>query len=42
MILVKNKHKIPAPEPESIPDSSSPAASSPEADSFSDKLGKIK
>ena len=42
MILVKNKHKIPAPEPDSIPDSSSPASSPPEADSIPDKLGKIK
>ena len=42
MRLVKNKHKIPAPEPDSIPDSSSPDSSSPEADSIPDKLGKIK
>ena len=51
--LVKNKQKIPAPEPDSIPDpsssdSSSPEAestpdeSSPEAGSIPDKLGKIK
>ena len=48
MRLVKNKQNIPAPEPDSIPDSSSPEAgsipdkSSPEADSIPDKLGKIK
>ena len=51
--LVKNKQIIPAPEPDSNPDSSSsdsssPEASSildessPEADSIPDKLGKIK
>ena len=53
MRLVKNNHNIPAPEPDSIPDSSSPDSSSPEAgsipeesspeaDSISDKLGKIR
>ena len=53
MRLVKNKQNIPAPNPDSIPDSSSPDSSSPEADSIpdealpeadsiSDKLGKIK
>ena len=50
--LVKNKQNIPAPEPDSIPDSSSPDSSSPEegsipdssspeADSIPDKLSKI-
>ena len=34
MRLVKNKQNIPAPEPDSIPDSSSP-----EADHIPDKLG---
>ena len=53
MRLVKNNQNIPAPEPDSIPDSSSPDSSSleagsipeespPEADSISDKLGKIR
>ena len=53
MRLFKNEHIIPAPEPDSIPDSSCPDSSSPEtgsipdesspeADSISDKLGKIK
>ena len=53
MTLVKNKQNIPAPEPDSIPDSSSPDSSSPEAgsipdesspetDSIPDKLGKLK
>ena len=40
--LVKNKQNIPAPEPDSIPDASSPDESSPEADSIADKLGKIR
>ena len=50
---MKNKQNIPAPNPDSIPDSSSPDSSSPEADSIpdeaspeadsiSDKLGEIK
>ena len=50
MRLVKNKQNIPTPEPDSIPDSSSPDSpspeagfipdeSSPEANSVSDKLG---
>ena len=53
MRLVKNNQNIPAPEPDSIPDSSSPDSSfpkagsipeesSPEADSIPDKLGKIR
>ena len=53
MELVNNKQNIPAPEPDSIPDSSSPDSSSPEAgsipdesspeaDSIPDKSGKIK
>ena len=53
MELVNNKQNIPAPEPDSIPDSSSPDSSSPEAgcfpeksspeaDSIPDKLGKMK
>ena len=53
MRLVKNKQIIPAPEPDSNPDSSSPDSSSPEAgsfpdesspeaDSIPDKVGKIK
>ena len=53
MKLVNNKQNIPAPEPDSIPDSSSPDSSfpdadsipeesSPEADSIADKLGKIR
>ena len=53
MKLVNNKQNIPAPEPDSIPDSSSPDSSSPEvgsipdesspeADSIPDKSGKIK
>ena len=51
--LVKNKQNIPAPEPDCIPDSSSPDSSSPEAgfipdksspeaDSIPENLGKIK
>ena len=39
--LVKNKENIPAPEPDSIPDASSPDESSPEADSIPENLGKI-
>ena len=39
--LVKNKQNIPAPEPDSIPDSSSPDESSPEANSIPENLGKI-
>ena len=42
MELVNSKQNIPAPEPDSIPDSSSPDSSSPEADSIPDKSGKIK
>ena len=53
MRLVKHKQIIPAPEPYSNPDSSSPDSSSdeagsipdessPEADSIADKVGKIK
>ena len=53
MRLVKNNQNIPAPEPDSIPDSSSPDScspeagstpdeSSPEADSIPDKVSKIK
>ena len=53
MRLVKNKQIIPAPEPDSNPDSSSPDSSSPEAssipeesspeaDSIPDKLAKIR
>ena len=53
MRLVKNKQIIPAPEPDSKPDSSSPDSSSPEAgsipeesspeaDAIPDKVGKIK
>ena len=53
MRLEKNIQNIPAPEPDSIPDSSSPDSSSPEAGctpdesspeagSILDKLGKIK
>ena len=53
MRLEKNIQNIPAPEPDSTPDSSSPDSSSPgagctpdesspEAGSFLDKLGKIK
>ena len=53
MRLVKNNQNIPAPDPDSIPDSSSPDSSSPkagsipeesspEADSIPDKLGKIR
>ena len=53
MVLINNKQNIPAPEPDSIPDSSSPDSSSPEAgsipdesspeaDSIPDKSGKIK
>ena len=34
MKLVKNNQNIPAPEPDSIPDSSSPDSSSPEAGSI--------
>ena len=52
-MTVKNKQNIPAPEPDAIPDSSSPDStspeagstpdeSSPEADSNPDNLGKIK
>ena len=53
MRLVKNNQNIPAPEPDSIPDTSSPDSSSPrtssipdesspEADTIPDKLGKTK
>ena len=53
MRLVKNKQIVPAPEPDSKPDSSSPDSSSPdagsipnesspEADAIPDKVGKIK
>ena len=53
MRLVKNNQNIPAPEPDSIPDSSSPDScspeagstpeeSSPEADSIPDKVSKMK
>ena len=52
-MTVKNKQNIPAPEPDAIPDSSSPDStspeagstpdeSSPEADSNAGNLGKIK
>ena len=52
-VRVKNKQNIPAPEPDPIPDSSSPDSSSPEAgfipdesspeaDSIPEKLGEIK